>query len=105
MPDTTADDSIAAWLTAPDATQPPADLERGPVAANRVGPDLAELRRLRDTEREEFTTPPPVTVYGVRFSDGDIEWCADRDDAIDLRDGCDEPGAHLVTVTGHVRPA
>ena len=62
-----------------------------------LDPIRAAVQHLYDT------TPPPVTVYGVRFADGDIEWCADRDDAIDVM--ADEPGAHLVTVTGHVRTA
>ena len=62
-----------------------------------LDPIRAAVRRLYDT------TPPPVTVYGVQFADGDIEWRGDRDDAIDVM--ADEPGAHLVTVAGRVRSA
>ena len=45
-PDPTPDDAIAAWLTTPEQ-----------AARISPTPDLAELRRLRDTEREELHSP------------------------------------------------
>lgn len=63
-----------------------------------LDPIRAAVQRLYDT------TPPPVTVYGVQFADG-IEWCLDRDDALDVLADNYKTGAHLVAVTGRVRPA
>lgn len=37
-----------------------------------LDPIRAAVQHLYDT------TPPPVTVYGVRFADGDIDWSAAR---------------------------